>query len=41
MEIPKIVITKKIVNLDFFENQPCLSYYELALISLDKITNKS
>ena len=43
MEIPKVIITnqKKIVNLDSFENQPGLSSYDLALISLDKITNKS
>ena len=43
MEIPKVTITKqkKIVNLDSFENQVSLSSYDLALISLDKITNKS
>ena len=43
MEIPKVIITnqKKIVNLDSFENQVGLSSYDLALISLDKITNKS
>ena len=42
MEIPKVIITnqKKIVNLDSFENQVGLSSYDLALISLDKITNK-
>ena len=43
MEIPKVTITnqKKIVNLDSFENQVGLSSYDLALISLNKITNKS
>ena len=43
MEIPKVIITnpKKIVNLDSFENQVGLSSYDLALISLDKINNKS
>ena len=43
MEIPKVIITnqKKIVNLDSLENQVGLSSYDLALISLNKITNKS
>ena len=43
MEIPKVIITnqKKTVNLDSFENQVGLSSYDLALISLNKITNKS
>ena len=43
MEIPKVIITnqKKIVNLDSFENQVGLSSYDLALISLNKSTNKS
>ena len=43
MEIPRVIITnqKKIVNLDSFENQVGLSSYDLALISLNKITNKS
>ena len=43
MEIPKVIITnqKKIANLDSFENQVGLSSYDLALISLNKITNKS
>ena len=43
MEIPKVIITnqQKTVNLDSFENQVGLSSYDLALISLDKITNKS
>ena len=43
MEIPKVIInnSKKIVNLDSFENQVGLSSYDLALISLNKITNKS
>ena len=43
MEIPKVIITKqkKIVNLDSFENQIGLSSYDLALISLNKITHKS
>ena len=43
MEIPKVIITnqKKIVNLESFENQVGLSSYDLALISLNKITNKS
>ena len=43
MEIPKVIITnsKKIVNLDSFENQVGLSSYDLALISLNKITNES
>ena len=40
---PKVIITnqKKIVNLDSFENQVGLSSYDLALISLNKITKKS
>ena len=40
---PKVIITtqKKIVNLDSFEDQVGLSSYDLALISLNKITNKS
>ena len=43
MEMPKGIITKqkKIVNLDSFENQVGLSSYDLALISFNKITNKS
>ena len=43
MGISKVIITnpKKIVNLDSFENQVGLSSYDLALISLNKITNKS
>ena len=43
MEIPKVIITnqKKIDNLDSFENQVGLSSYDLALISLNKITNES
>ena len=43
MEIPKVIITnqKKIVNLDSFENQVGLSSYDLALISLNKITRKN
>ena len=43
MEISKVIITnpKKIVNLDSFENQVGLSSYDLALISFNKITNKS
>ena len=43
MEIPKVIITnqKKIVNLDSFEDQVGLSTYDLALISLNKITKKS
>ena len=43
MENPKVIITyqKKIANLDSFENQVGLSSYDLALISLNKITNKS
>ena len=43
MGIPKVIITnqKKIVNLDSFENQVGLSSYDLALISLNKITNES
>ncbi len=43
MEIPKVIITnqQKTVNLDSFENQVGLSSYDLALISLNKITNKS
>ena len=43
MEIPKVIITntKKTVNFDSFENQVGLSSYDLALISLNKITNKS
>ena len=42
MGIPKVIITnqKKIVNLDSFENQAGLSSYDLALISLNKITSK-
>jgi hypothetical protein len=43
MEIPKVIITnqKTIVNFDSFEDQVGLSSYDLALISLNKITNKS
>ena len=43
MEIPKVIITnqKTIVNFDSFENQVGLSSYDLALISLNKITNES
>ena len=43
MEIPKVITSnqKKTVNLDSFENQVGLSSYDLALIALDKITNKS
>ena len=43
MEIPKVIITnpKKIVNLDSFENLVGLSSYDLALISMNKITKKS
>ncbi len=43
MEIQKVIITKQktIVNFDSFEDQVGLSSYDLALISLDKITNKS
>ena len=43
MEIPKVVITnqKELVNLYSFEKQFCLSSYDLALISLNKITKKS
>ena len=43
MEMQKVIITnqKKVVNLDSFENQVGLSSYDLALISLNKITNKS
>ena len=43
MEIPKVIITnqKELVNLDSFENQVGLSSYDLALISLNKITNES
>ena len=43
MEIPKVIIAnqQKTVNLDSFENQVGLSSYDLALISLNKITNKS
>ena len=43
MEIPKVIITnqKELVNLDSFENQVGLSSYDLALISLNKIINKS
>ena len=42
MAIPKVIITnKKIVNLNSFEDQVGLSSYDLALISLNKITNKS
>ena len=43
MEIPKVIITskQKTVNLESFENQVGLSSYDLALISLNKITNKS
>ena len=41
MEITNVIITnqKKIANLDSFENQVGLSTYDLALISLNKITN--
>ena len=42
MEIPKVIITnQKKANLDSYENQVGLSSYDLALISLNKITNKS
>ena len=43
MEIPKVIMTnqKTIVNFDSFEDQVGLSSYDLALISLNKITNKS
>ena len=43
MEIPKEIIAnqKKIANLDSLENQIGLSSYDLALISINKITNKS
>ena len=43
MEIPKVIITnqKELVNLDSFENQVGLSSYDLALISLNKISNES
>ena len=43
MEITNVIITnqKKIANLDSFENQVGLSSYDLALISLNKNTNKS
>ena len=43
MEIPKVIITnqKELVNLDSFENQVGLSSYDLALISLNKITKES
>ena len=43
MEIPKVIITnqKTIVNFDSFEDQVGLSSYDLALISPNKITNKS
>ena len=43
MEITKLIITnqKTIVNFDLFEDQVGLSSYDLALISLNKITNKS
>ena len=43
MEIPKVIIAnqKTIVNFDSFEDQVGLSSYDLALISLNKITNKS
>ena len=43
MEIPKVIITnqKELVNLDSFENLVGLSSYDLALISLNKITNES
>ena len=42
MEIPKVIMTnqKTIVNFDSFEDQVGLSSYDLALISLNKITNK-
>ena len=43
MENPIVIFTnqQKTVSLDSFENQVGLSSYDLALISLDKITNKS
>ena len=43
MEIPKVIITnqKIIVDFDSFEDLVGLSSYDLALISLNKITNKS
>ena len=43
MEIPKVIITnqKTIVNFDSFEDQVGLSSYDLALISINKITKRS
>ena len=43
MNISKVVITKQttISNHYSFENEVGLSSYDLALISLNKITNKS
>ena len=43
MEIPKVIITnqKTIVNFDSFEDQVGLSSYDLALISLDRISKKA
>ena len=43
MEIPKLIITnqKTIVDFDSFEDQVGLSSFDIALISLNKITNKS
>ena len=43
MEIPKEMIPnqKKIANLDSLENQIGLSSYDLALISINKISKKS
>ena len=42
MKSSKVIITnpKKMANLDSFENQVGLSSYDLALISINKLTNK-
>ena len=43
MDMPKVIITKQnaIVKHYSFENEVGLSSYDLALISINKITNKS
>ena len=43
MDTPKVIITKpKTIDMHFcFENEIGLSSYDLALISIDKITRKS
>ena len=43
MKIPKVIVTEqiKIADQDIFEIEVGLSSYDLALISINKIANKS